>query len=118
MSFISSTKLKRSFYNAFTGLKLLWREQSFRIQIFITLLVIILMYLLRLEIQDKITLLIVIVLVLGAETINTLLEKLIDHLHPAPHDRIALIKDALAGLVLIFCLFAIIIGFLIFSKYI
>lgn len=118
MTFINATKLKRSFQNAFTGLRLLWREQSFRIQIFITLLVIILMYLLKLETQDKITLLIVIVLVLGAETINTLLEKLIDHLHPAPHDRIALIKDALAGLVLIFCFFAIIIGFLIFSKYI
>ncbi|MCL5795094.1 MAG: diacylglycerol kinase family protein [Patescibacteria group bacterium] len=118
MTFLSSAKLKRSFQNAFTGLKLLWREQSFRIQIIIAFVVVILMYLLKLETQDKITLLFVIILVLGAETINTLLEKLIDHLHPAPHDRIALIKDALAGLVLIFCFFAVVIGLLIFSKYI
>jgi diacylglycerol kinase len=117
MAFLNFIKLKRSFKNAFTGLKLLWQEQSFRIQSLIALIVIILSFLLNLEMQDKATILIIIALVLGMETINTLLEKLIDHLHPAPHDRIALIKDALAGLVLIFCFFAMIIGLLIFAKY-
>jgi diacylglycerol kinase (ATP) len=48
--------------------------------------------------------------VLAAELINTALEHLIDHLHPAVHPQIRIVKDCAAAAVLVMVLGAISAG--------
>ena len=45
--------------------------------------------------------------VLGAELINTALERIVDHLHPETHPAIKIAKDCAAGAVLVLSLMAI-----------
>ena len=52
--------------------------------------------------------------VLAVELINTAVEKLIDHLHPDQHATLKIVKDTLAGAVLVMSLTA----FLIFASFI
>ncbi|QQL45262.1 diacylglycerol kinase [Sulfuriroseicoccus oceanibius] len=55
-------------------------------------------------------------LVLGAEMINSSIEALCDHLHPARHPQIARVKDVAAGAVLVCALVAVIVGTLLFGP--
>lgn len=57
--------------------------------------------------------LVVMSLVIVAEVINTLIEKVLDHLHPENHENIALIKDGGAGAVLAAALFSVMIGIIL-----
>lgn len=45
--------------------------------------------------------------VLTAELINTAVEKLVDHLHPDQHPVLKIVKDTLAGAVLVMSITAI-----------
>lgn len=56
-------------------------------------------------------------LVLMLEIINTSIEKILDLLKPRLDDRVALIKDMMAGAVLLSALAALAIGLLIFIPY-
>lgn len=54
--------------------------------------------------------------VLAAEMINTAIEDALDVLHRAHHPSIRIVKDMLAGAVLVLALNAVIVGFMIFSR--
>lgn len=58
-----------------------------------------------------------IAMVLGAEMLNTAIEKLADHLHPETHRNIGMVKDIAAGAVLFVAIISCIIGLLIFWPY-
>jgi undecaprenol kinase len=47
--------------------------------------------------------------VLAIELINTALEKLIDHLHPDQHPSLKIVKDTLAGAVLVMSVIALVV---------
>lgn len=47
--------------------------------------------------------------VLAAELLNTAVEKLIDHIHPDRHPALTIIKDTLAGAVLIMSITALVV---------
>lgn len=47
--------------------------------------------------------------VLATELINTALEKLIDHLHPDRHATLKIVKDTLAGAVLVMSITAVLV---------
>lgn len=53
-------------------------------------------------------------LVIGLEAVNSAVERLIDHLHPAEHTEVGLAKDMLAGAVLVAALSALALALLIF----
>ncbi len=55
--------------------------------------------------------------VLAAEMINTAIEEALDTLHKSYHPSIRIVKDMLAGAVLVLALNAVILGFMIFSRH-
>jgi diacylglycerol kinase len=63
------------------------------------------------------TLLIVTAMVWIAEMLNTVIEKIMDHLSPEHHPRVKWIKDVAAGAVLVAVLIAIATGLIIFLPF-
>jgi len=108
-------KLIASFKFAFSGIKIIFKEEHpFRIMFFIAVLVVIAMFYFHLPVTQKAILFMIIIFVLTLELINSVIEKFLDFTHPDGNHRIKIIKDVLAGIVLIACLGSAVIGFLIF----
>lgn len=111
--------LKHSSHYAWRGLKYTFQEgQNFRIQLVIAVVVILLMILLRIEAAEAVALIFVIVAVLVLEIINTIVEKFIDLLKPRLHHYSEVIKDMMAGAVLLAALGSIAVGILVFYPYV
>lgn len=106
---------KKSFGHAFDGLKILFSTQTnARIHLSITLLVILIGALLRLNILEWVIIVFLVGIVLFAETINTSIERIIDLVSPDYHIFAKQAKDLGAAGVLITAITAAIIGLLIF----
>jgi len=119
MAVINLPKLVRSFKFAFRGLYyLLKHEQNARIHAFITIFVGIAAYTLSLSRLEAAILFFAVTLVFAIEIINTAIEKLLDIVHPDSHSQIAIIKDALAGAVLIAAAIATVVAVLVFYPHI
>lgn len=115
---ISIKKIYKSFYYAYKGIRYTFvNEHNFRVQLLIGIGVIIAMILLKVENWQKIVLLLLITLVLVLELINTIFEKIVDILKPRIHFYVEIIKDIMAGAVLIASIGASIIALLIFIPY-
>ena len=59
----------------------------------------------------------IISIVLAAEMMNTVIEEVVDLVEPFFHPNVRIIKDVSAGFVLVTAINALIVGFLIFSRY-
>ena len=108
----------RSLKHASQGFKFVWRENNFKIQMIIALVVIILMFVFDLSRLERVALILVIISVLILEALNTIFEHLSDVLKPRLHDYIKIIKDIMAAVVLMASIAAIIIGCMIFWPHI
>ena len=116
--FFNFKLLNRSFKFAFIGLRTVWREeQSFRIQILIGFIVLAAAFYLQLSLLEKLILIFTITMVLSFELINSQIERVLDFLEPHLHPRVKRIKDISAGVVLIICLTAVLIGIMIFLPH-
>jgi diacylglycerol kinase len=111
-------KFLKSFKHSFRGLKnaLIW-EQNLKIQLFISLIVIFLMFYFPTRNLEKVALILIITAVLILELINTIFERLSDILKPRIHDYVKDIKDIMAATVLVASICALIIGILILGPY-
>jgi len=92
-------------------------QRNMRLHFLCAILTILISIFLQLE---KIELLVVctaVTLVLICEMFNTAIEKIIDLITPDFHPLARIIKDVAAGCVLISAIFAVIVGYLVFSKY-
>ena len=106
--------IKRLEY-AWQGITASWQsEKSFRTQILASGLIVLILILTRPTAFWWAILLLTCGLVLALELVNTAVEKLIDHLHPEIHPVLKIVKDALAGAVLV----ASIISLCIFLAFI
>lgn len=108
----------RSFYNAINGV--FWAlksERNFQIEIAGFIINVFLMLYLKISLWDAAILLMVSFAVLSLEIINTCIEKICDHIQPNYDSRIKVIKDLAAGSVLLMAIAAIVIGVVIYSKY-
>lgn len=121
----SKTPLTNSFKSAFLGIKEILRiERNFQIHILIGFLVILIAFLLGISKNDSIIIFLIIGMVLAVEIINSGFELMFDILHP--HNlrskeqdlAVQVIKDMLAGAVLIVVIAATVIGILIFYPYV
>lgn len=111
-------KLNNSFKAAWNGLKdVLIKEKSFKIMLIIAFLVIAAMFYFPTSRIEKTALLIMIFSVLILELINSVIERLLDFLHPLPDEQIKTIKDLTAAIVLMVSIGAAIIGIIIFLPY-
>lgn len=109
------TSIWHSLYNSFAGLwYALKNEQSFRAQLFLAVVALVLMLVLPLALWERIVILVVIFLVLSLELINTTAEKIIDLFRPEITQQAKMIKELMSAAVLIASLGALIIGCLIF----
>ncbi len=92
----------RRFGYALTGLKISWQsERSFRTHVVGAVFVLIVLLATRPEALWWAILFLVSGSVIALEAINTAVEKLIDHVHPDQHAIIGIVKDTLAGAVLV-----------------
>lgn len=115
MTFIDLKKFAASFKFAIKGIVLaIRREQSFRVHLIATIIVIIAMLYFKVTGFEALAILIVISMVLVLELTNTIFERIIDVLKPRLHPYVESIKDMMAATVLIASLGALAVGLIIF----
>ena len=111
-------QLLRKFSFAWDGFKAAVRsEQSIRIELAVSVAVVLAGGFLRLTQWEWLFVIAAIGVVISIELLNTAIEKMLDLLHPARHDSVKFIKDVSAAAVLVSSLAAVIVGLIIFSRY-
>lgn len=116
---IRLSRLLKSYGYALKGLVKTFREeQNLKIQIFASLLVLVLAVYFSISRLEWAILTLVISLVLIAEIINSAVERVTDVLKPRINSYVKEIKDIMAAAVLLSSLAAVIVGLIIFWPYI
>lgn len=110
----SLIKLFKSFVNAFEGLKIAVKQQNFFLMIIIAFLVLFAAFFLKISYFEWLVLILVIGLVLTLEIFNTVLEHLLDFIDSQISTKIKIIKDLIAGAIVVACLTAFTLGLIIF----
>jgi diacylglycerol kinase len=113
----SFKRLFKSFGYAFTGyFEIFQTEVNARIHGFISILVIIAGVFLKLSWMEWCVVSICFGSVLAAETFNTVIERLVDHLFPEIHETARSAKDLAAAAVMFTVLASIVCGLIIFAP--
>lgn len=107
----------RAVLPAWKGFLRLLKEDSIKFQLFIGVCVSVAGFVVGLTQTEFLIQTLAIAMVLGAESINTAIEEVADFIHPEFHTKIGLIKDIAAGAVFMVCIFAILIGLIIYLPY-
>lgn len=108
----------KSFIDAGKGLAHVFRsEQNFRVQVVVGSLVLIASFLFPLLVWERILVILLVLLVLLIEILNTVFEYFSDLLKPRLNHYIGIIKDVMAGAVLLTSLVALVIGLMIFYPH-
>lgn len=107
----------KKFGFAFDGLRSAVSEQVFGIFCLIALLVIVLMFIFKVSLYEKIILILTITFIMTLELINSRIERILDIFQPNHDPKVKIIKDISAAAVLLAGLGAAIIGLLIFWPY-
>ncbi len=108
-------RLYKSFGYAIQGVRqLLKTEQNARIHLIVTVVVVIAGFILQIDAGEWCVVLLCIALVWAAESFNTALETITDHLFKERHETARIIKDVSAGGVFICALLAAVCGIIIF----
>lgn len=111
-------RFRKSMNHALDGLKWAFsHEKNFKIEFFIGLIVLLFVFIFEVKIWETVVLLFMIMWVLIVELINTVVERVVDILKPRIHPYARLIKDLMAGVVLISAIVSIVVGVLIFYPY-
>jgi diacylglycerol kinase len=96
----------------------LHQERNFQIQIIMAILVCATATFLEFSWIEWLFVIIAIVMVLAAELMNTVVEHLLDLLVPHQHETVRMLKDIMAGMVLIQSLGALVIGIIVVLHHI
>lgn len=108
----------KAFGYAFSGVFQCFRQEThLKLHAVIALLVIGLAVFFDVSKTDWIRLLLAVTLVIAFEMLNSAIEKLCNIVMPERDPRIQYIKDVSAGAVLVVCIFAVVAGVSVFSKY-
>ncbi len=110
--------IHKSFLNALHGVfRMLKSERNFQLELLAFLINLFLIFYLKLSTLDTVLVLIVSFGVLSAEIFNTAIEKICDFIQPEFDERIGFIKDISAGAVTLMALLSVIVGILVYWKY-
>ena len=93
------------------------KEQNFRLQVAISFLILIVMFFLPLRIWETVVLILLIMMVLTMEILNTAFENFSDLFKPRIHPYVRVVKDLMAGAVLITAIGSLIIGLIILLPF-
>ena len=111
--------LHKSFLNAFRGVFMMMKtERNFQIEVLAFFINLFLIFYFRLNNTDAALVLIASFAVLSAEIFNTAIEKICDIIQPDFDKRIGFIKDIAAGAVVLTAIASVIVGILVYGKYI
>ncbi len=112
-------RLTKSFKDAYNGMRYVYvNEQNFRIQLFASFLIILMMLIFDLSKGEVIVILFLVLLVLVLELLNSAIEKFLDVIKPRMHLQVALVKDIMAAMVLLASVSAVLIGLVVFLPHI
>lgn len=92
-------------------------ERNFQLEVLALIINLFLIVYFKLNLTDAALIFIVCFIVLIAEIVNTSIEKICDFLEPNFNEKIGLIKDLAAASVITATLLSIIVGVLVYSKY-
>lgn len=110
-------RLFSSFKDAVHGVHfVLTHEQNFRIHSVIALIVLGAAFFMPLTNGERGLIILTIIIVLGFELVNTAIEKLLDVVNPRLHEQVKVLKDIMAGLVLLAAVGAAVVGVIIFAP--
>lgn len=115
---LKTKKLMRSIGHAGSGLRHVLNEQNFQIELLTGFLALALAVYFCVTRWELAVLALAILIVLIMEIINTIFERVIDVLVPRQHPYAKIIKDMMAGAVLLACLGSLFIGLIVFLPYI
>jgi diacylglycerol kinase (ATP) len=111
--------LHKSFLNAFRGVFMMIKtERNFQIELLAFFVNLFLIFYFRLNNTDAALVFIASFAVLSAEIFNTAIEKICDIIQPDFDKRIGFIKDISAGAVVLTAIASVIVGVLVYGKYI
>lgn len=111
-------RLTTSFKHAWHGVRYVFKhEANARIHLLFATVVTVVSLVLGLSHGDMAAVLFAVVIVFFAEIINTAFEKTLDIVEPNHHPQVKLIKDMVAGAVLVTAIAAVAIGVVIFTPY-
>ncbi|KMQ64702.1 diacylglycerol kinase [Chryseobacterium angstadtii] len=109
----------KSFINAFRGIFLMIKtERNFQIELAAFFINLFLIFYCKLSATDTILIILACIAVLSAEIFNTALEKICDIIQPDFDERIGFIKDIAAGAVLLLTAGAVVVGIVVYGKYV
>ncbi|WP_336718467.1 diacylglycerol kinase family protein [Chryseobacterium mucoviscidosis] len=109
----------KSLRNAFRGVFLMMKhERNFQLEFAAFLVNLFLIFYLKLSSTDTILILMVSFGVLATEILNTAIEKICDFIHPDFDKRIGFIKDISAGAVVLMAILSVIVGVMVYWKYV
>ncbi len=111
-------KLFKSFGFALKGIKISLHQRNFKIQLTYALLAICLGVFFGITSSEWCAILVCCSLVLSLEAINTAIEHLVNFVSPEFNPKAGIIKDISAGAVLISAIISVVIGFIIYTKYV
>lgn len=115
---INVLKMLTSFVFAWRGIRLAVKEENnMRVHFVAAIVVVVLGLYLQIALTDWAILLLVIGMVWTAEIFNSAFERLVDMVSPDFNEKAGKIKDMAAGGVLVTAIVAVIVGIIIFSKY-
>lgn len=107
-----------SIMHAVRGITYVFRhEQNFRIQIYVSLAVYALTWVFSLKDSERVVIMLLMILIIVLELVNSAIEKFTDIVKPRLHDHVAIVKDIMAGTVLLSSIGATILGLHIFFPY-
>lgn len=110
--------IHKSFWNAISGVFwMLKSERNFQIEVFALLINLFLIVILKVSSVDAAIIIAVSFTVLGLEILNTCVEKICDIIQPDFDQRIKIIKDMAAGSVFLMAMASVVVGVLIYAKY-
>lgn len=111
------SKIKKSFKYAWAGFNFFLKERNIKIHLFVTILVVISGIVFNISSFEWVAIIICIFLVLSFEILNTVIEDLVDFLHPKKDQRVMVIKDLAAAAVFVPAIGSVIVGLFIFVPY-
>lgn len=115
---MASNRLSKSFVDAARGLAYVFKsETNFRVQLMVGIIVLVASVFFPLLTWERILVILLVLLVLLVEILNTIFEYFSDLLKPRLNHYIRIIKDVMAGAVLLTSLVALVVGIMIFYPY-
>ncbi|MCH7321074.1 diacylglycerol kinase family protein [Solibacillus sp. MA9] len=111
---MNASKFFKSFRYAVAGIVTATKEQNLRFHLLSAVIVLLAGIFTGLNMIEWLIIILVIVLVIGAEMVNTAIERVVDLASPEIHPLAKQAKDIAAGAVLVFAMASVIIGLLIF----